>query len=212
MNNPKSFTKATYFVAVSAVLLLFLLISRNVGAPAKSLTGTDDPQITITEFFNAVHDRDFETADKLLGNCTLVNTDMKQQSEVSQKLFDALCSSISVSLVGDCRIDGLNASQNVRVTFFDISSSAPQLNTIVKEQIDIMLAEVDVASELYDENNEYRQDVVMSVFDKAVAIMLENADDYYITKEFTIELFHDESGWNIKPSDELLACMTGGMN
>ena len=211
MNKSKSILRITYIVAVAAVVLLFFVVSGNLGAPAKSLTGTGDPQETVSAFFDALHKADYETVNGILGNCTLVNTDMSQQSEVNRKLFSALSDSISSRFAGDCRVDGLNAVQTVQVTYFDISSSAAQLNTLTKEQLDLMLSEVDNASELYDENGEYRHDVVMQVFEQAVVIMLENVNDYYVTREFDINLFYEDDNWYIEPSEDILGCMIGGM-
>ncbi len=212
MNNSKTTLTTIYCAAIAAVLVLFLVVSGNLGTPAKSLTGLDDPQETVSEFFGSLRRGDLEAAGSLLSHCNLENTDMTNQSDVNRKLYQALCDSISVRFAGDSTVDGLDAVQTVQVTYFDISSSASKLNELTKQQIDIMLNDTASAAELYNENSEYRPEVVMQIFDQAAMQLLENPSEYYVTRTFDIELLHEGDGWFIVPSDDLMDCILGGMN
>jgi hypothetical protein len=65
-------------------------------------------------------------------------------------------------------------------------------------------------SEIYDENNEYREDFVMNVlYDATVAVLEENAKKQ--TCEVTVNLSYQDGNWWVVADEALLDAISGGI-
>jgi len=209
--NRKNIFYLTAVLAVVMIIAVISIISSQVGAPARALGQTADPQQTVSEFFEALGNSDYAAANEFLGDCTLKNTTVELNDPAAQKLFQALGESISFEFCGECRTEGLTAVQTVDVTYLDIQSAASQLNTLVNEQIEALFLEAEDTDALYDENGEYTEEFINRAFNNAVVIMLENAPAYYVTRQIDVDLYFENAEWLIRISDDLMLCMFGGL-
>ena len=78
----------------------------------------------------------------------------------------------------------------------------PELEQRVLDAVDV--------SEIYDENNEYREDFVMSVLKDAVADALEE-DAKKMTVELTVNLSYQNGKWWVVADEALLDAISGGI-
>ena len=62
----------------------------------------------------------------------------------------------------------------------------------------------------YDENNNYREDMVMELlFQAAEACLQEDAE--MVTVEIVVKLTHEQGQWWVLPEKELLEAISGGI-
>ena len=204
-----------YLIPLAAILLLFILLlvvfsALQSHSSAVSLVSIPDPQEAVTKFFDYICAEDYASADTLLKNYELVGSAGQPEGEVAQKLHAALIDSLSCTLNGDCEISGNTAVQKVTITYFDLASLSERLNAITAEKMDALVNEMN-DSELYDENGSYREEVVMQVLSDAVDSVLEAPQQYYVSKNLSINLSYESSEWLISADDELFECLLGGL-
>lgn len=72
------------------------------------------------------------------------------------------------------------------------------------------VAEAVDVSEIYDENNEYREDFVMAVLRSAVEDALKE-DARKMTVELTVKLSYQDGSWWVVADEALLDAISGGI-
>ena len=72
------------------------------------------------------------------------------------------------------------------------------------------VAEAEDPGEVYDENNDYREDLVMEVLQTAAREALQS-DAREISWEITLNLVYENGQWWIMPEQTLLEAISGGI-
>ena len=72
------------------------------------------------------------------------------------------------------------------------------------------VAEAEDVTQIYDENNDYREDFVMDVLYDAAKMALEQ-DGEVVELDITMDLVYGEDRWLVIPSEELLRAISGGI-
>jgi predicted Zn-dependent protease with MMP-like domain len=101
-------------------------------------------------------------------------------------------------------------AQDLRITCLEIGSVTASLRERSQSKLEQRLAEAENISDVYDEQHNYREDVVMAVLYEAAQDALAE-DAKTVTYELTVNLVHDEGHWWIIPDDELLKAISGGI-
>ena len=129
---------------------------------------------------------------------------------VGVMLWDAFLESMSYELVGDCYATSAGIAQDVTVICLDISSATAGLEDRAKVLMAQQVDEAEDMSEIYDEDNEYREDFVMSVLYDATRAALKE-DARLTTTTITINLTYQDGQWWIIPEKGLLEVVSGGV-
>ena len=96
------------------------------------------------------------------------------------------------------------------MTGLDITSVTSVLKDRSQALLEKRVAETEDADDVYDENNEYREDFVMQVLYDAAAQALEE-DAQEMTVEFTVNLVYQNDEWMVVVDSELLDAISGGI-
>lgn len=165
---------------------------------------------TASEMLQAVADGEYEKAGSMILGMPDLGVNREADGQVGQILWNAYQQSLEYTVVGEpfTTADGIAVRYSVR--YLDISAVAANLRTHSQTLLEKRVDEAEELSDVYDENNDYREDVVMEVlYDAAELALKENAA--YIEKEFTVNLVYRGGKWWVLLDDGLLAAITGGL-
>lgn len=197
-------------LGLSAAAAAVYLSMQFVDAKPMLLTPPDVARSKVIMLMNAVSEGDYEEASQSIYGTPSLGVDREAADEVGVMIWEAFRGSISFELLGDCYTTEQGLAQNVSITCMDVTSVTENL----KERSQAMLAQrvteaLDV-SEIYDENNEYREDFVMGVLRDAVEDALEE-DAREMTVELTVNLSYQDGKWWVIADEALLDAISGGI-
>lgn len=92
----------------------------------------------------------------------------------------------------------------------DVTSVTVNLKERSQTLLEQRVAEAVDVSEIYDENNEYREDFVMAVLRSAVEDALKE-DARKMTVELTVKLSYQDGSWWVVADEALLDAISGGI-
>ena len=174
------------------------------------LTPPDVAKSKVIMLMNAVCDGDYEEASRSIYGTPSLGVDREAGSEAGVLIWDAFSSSISYELVGECYTTDQGLAQDIRITCLDITSVTEQLRQRAQSLLERRVAEAVDVSEIYDENNEYREDFVMDVLHDAVVDALAE-DARSMTAELTVNLMYENGSWWVIADEALLDAISGGI-
>lgn len=125
-------------------------------------------------------------------------------------IWDAFLGSLSFEYKGECYATQKGIARDAAVTAMDIPSVTEQLSQRAHA---LLTAKVEAATdmaELYDENNNFREDLVNEVVSQALVQALAE-DAKTVTLDVTVELICRDGQWWAVPDDALLQLLSGGM-
>lgn len=166
------------------------------------------PEETVTHFldsFSCGHPE--EAADDLSAPRQLFTTP-EGVDETSALYYQALQNSYSWELLGPAKTEETHASQRIAFTSLKLSTLTPLIEEYVMERLPVVIDERP-KSEVFDEEENYRPEVLDEIYAEGVQKITDNAEDYYVTTELTLSLEYREGRWYILPDDELLLCFSG---
>lgn len=164
----------------------------------------------IDEMMDAVCANDYAGASGYIFGNPDFGADREPEDAVSKLIWDAFVSSIGYELNGELYATDSGVAQDITVTTLDISSVTGTLkdrSTVLLEQ---RVAEAEDPHEVYDENNEYREDFVMQVLLDAAKQALEE-DASTVSQSVTINMIFEDGQWWILADSQLFAAISGGV-
>lgn len=203
---------ATLFAALgicSAALAVYIGMNYTQANP-QLLTPPTVARNKVVMMMNAVCDGDYaQASEAILGNPSL-GVDRDAADEVGVLFWEAFEESMSFELVGECYTTENGLAQNVILTGLDIGSLTVNLKDRAQTLLEQRVAEAEDISEVYDENNEYREAFVMAVLYDAALQALEE-DAVMSSVELTIQLSYHEGQWWVVADTALLDAISGGI-
>ena len=158
----------------------------------------------------AVAQGDYSAAETfILGNPKL-GVDRDPADTVGIMIWNAFVESYSYEMVGDCYATDSGIAQNVKVSFLDISSVTKNLRERSQALLEARVAEAVDVDEIYDENNDYKEEFVMAVLKDAVTDALQE-DAKMTGTEFTMNLVYRDGNWVVVSDSALMAAISGNV-
>lgn len=195
-------------VCAAAAAVYLSLSSRDAGPVL--LSPPDEAKSQAEALMDAVCQGDYEGASACLWGNPSLGVDRKAADEVGILIWDAFTDSISYELVGDCYATDSGLAQDVEMTYMDIAAVTAQLRDRSQVLLEQRVERAEDTSEIYDENNDYREEFVMDVlYDAAVQALKEDAQE--LTVELTLNLSYQNGQWWVVADNELLDAISGGI-
>lgn len=145
----------------------------------------------------------------LYGNPSL-GMDREPEDEVGRMFWEALEESFAYEILGDFHATDSGVALDVKISAMDLNSVTANLRQRAQTMLEERIAAAEDPSEIYDENNEYREDFVMDTLrDAARAALREDAQE--ISWELTLNLIYENGQWWIMPEQGLLKALSGGI-
>lgn len=168
-----------------------------------------DPQQTVDTFFSSIISGDYETAYACLDDYADLGLGTAPADAVGKRFYEELKESYSFRLNGDCRINGLSATQQVEFRYFDLTKISEDMQADANAYIEELVAQRP-RNELYDENDHYLTEVTDEVYSHALNAVFSHAEDYYTTVILDVDLSYTDGTWSLSTSQPMLNALTGG--
>lgn len=201
---------AYVFACIGAVLLMgsmgFFLLNRNsdvriLELPREAVSCGD-------AFAQALNDGDLEAAAQYVyGQPDLGVSAVPGESE-SALLWEAFCSSISFEFSGNCYVEQTALVRQGSIKTMDISGVTGKLQERVQTLIDQRIASAQSLADIYDDQNQFREDLVAQILEEALQQALAQ-DAQTVTREVTIKLVNRDGSWWVVPDQALLQALSG---
>jgi len=117
---------------------------------------------------------------------------------------------MSYELVGECYATEEGLAQNLTVSYMDITSVTATLKQRSEALLEQRVAEAEDIYDVYDENMQYREDVVMEVLYAAAQDALAE-DATTTTVDLTVNMVYQNEIWWIIADTKLLDAISGGI-
>lgn len=202
--------KKKWKIRIIAVLII-CLITLGGCAGEKPPIWAEQPEVLqgpVRTMLDAVCNADYAAAGKDMHEMPELGMTCPENA-VGELYYHAFVESITYELVGECYAADPGAAQKIRITCLDLNSVTEKLPQRVCTFLEQRIAEAETVSEIYDENNEYRSELIASfTMEAANAALAEDAR--MMTVEVPVKLICVEEQWKILPEPELLQAITGG--
>ena len=164
----------------------------------------------VTGMMDAICQGDYERARTyILGNPGL-GVDREASDRVGVLIWNAFIDSLTYQLEGACYATDDGLAQNVTMSCLDVTSVTANLRERSQTLLEQRVQAAEDTSEIYDENNEYREDFVMNVlYDAAEQALRE--DSASMTVSLTLNLKYQDGRWWVIADSELLDAVSGGI-
>lgn len=208
VNKKFSFLFAVLAVLAAAAGVYFAFA--NIGAEPVLTKQPEAARERVVALLDAVCANDYDTASAQLYGTPDLGIDRDASDPVGVLLWEALESSRSYSIVGDCYATNTGLAWNVELTCLDLDSVTANLRHRSQTLLEERVANAKDITEVYDENNEYREEFVLkALYDATVEALAEDARP--ITFTFTLQLTYADGQWWILPDSPLLEAISGGV-
>ena len=201
---------ACIFACIGSVLLLgsmgFFLLNRNADVRVRELPRD---AVAVSEAFSqALNDGDLEAAAQLMYGQPDLGVSTLPADRETVLLWEAFCDSIAFELTGSWQVEQSCLVRTGTLTNLDVSTILGKLPERVQSLLDQKIAAAEELSEIYDAENEFREDLVTEVLEEALSQALtQNAEP--VTREVTIKLVNRDGRWWVVPHQNLLQILTG---
>ena len=192
--------------AASGIFLSFAAMNTEPVLVAEPVEATQK----VAELMDAVVACDYEKASSLIYGNPALGLDREPADQAGIMLWDAFTKSQSYELKGGCTAVESGLVQQVVFTYLDMTSVTANLGERSQAMLVERIEAAEDIDEIYDENNEYREDVVMEVLEEAVAKALKE-DAQNVTVELTVNLIFRDGQWWIVADNALLNAISGGV-
>jgi len=153
---------------------------------------------------------DYDTVTGCLYGTPVLGLDRDPQDPVGQLFWQALTDSYTYELQGDFHATDSGVAVDATIRVMDLNSVTANLRQRAQNLLEERIAQAEDTSEIYDSNNEYREDFVMgALYDAALAALEEDAQT--ISWDVTLNLIYKDGQWWIMPEQELLQAISGGV-
>lgn len=204
------FISGIFAVAAAAAAVIAIVISfASLDSTPVLMEASEDALGTVDILMEAVSEGNYNEAGAVMYGMPDLGVH-EAADEVGQMVWDAFVSSISYELVGGFHATDSGLAQNVKITSLDMKGIAVNLGTYAEDLLTQRVEEAEDMSQVYDEENNYREDFVMSVLLDAAAMALEK-DAEYIEQEITLNLVFKQGQWWVVPEQPLLSAISGGI-
>lgn len=199
-----------FAAAVCAAVLGVWLSFANLHSGTVLLSPPSAAVVQTEAAMDALTAADYSALEQMLLGTPDLGLNRDPADPVGVLIWDALEDSRSCRFLGELYATEKGLARDVELSYLDISSVTKDLRQRAQVLLAQRVAQAQDVSEIYDSNNEYREDFVMAVLRDAVLEAL--AEDAETTGvRITLELIYDNGQWWIVPDDALIRAISGGI-
>lgn len=192
-----------------AALGIWLALS-NIHSGPVMLRLPEEVQRRVNTVLNALVEGDYETVSAGLSGKPDLGLHRQPADPVGQIIWEALADSFSWEIAGDFYATETGVAVDVVISFLDVDSVTRNLQQRAQNLLQQRVAQATDTDEIYNEHNEYRDDVILEVLQEAARDALKE-DAQWTTRNVTLNLIRENGSWQIVPDEALLAALSGGI-
>lgn len=200
------------FAALGAVLMLLALVlslsARNASPKlVQTPQGAEDQSQALLD---AIARGDLDAAGKTMYGQPELGGEPNAEDPAGQKIWDAFVGSLSCQLRGGCYATDTGLARDAVITALDIPTVTDAVGAHAHALLTQRVESAEDMSELYDEENNFRQDLVDAVLLEAVDQAIRE-DAQTVAYEVTLGLIQRDGQWWVVPDQALLQAISGGL-
>lgn len=195
-------------VCLAGLALYAVMTCRNIRPVL--VYGGQEASARAEELMDAVCSGNFEGAEKLLLGTPDLGADRKPEDPVGRMIWDAYLNSLDYRMVGGIYPTDRGIAQDVKIISLELSTATEQLGARARELLNERMETAQDVGQLYDENNEYREELVMEVLQDAARQALEE-DVRYGYQVVTLNFTYQDDQWWILADQNFLNAISGGV-
>lgn len=204
---------AGWLLGIAGVVLMVGSVGlalKSLDAPVK-LAGVPQEAMECSEkLMEAVAEGDYQAAEGLLYGQPNLGVEGLPEDELGKKVWQKFLDSITYEFTSDCYATDSGISRDAVITTLDIYAAAPGLQERIQSELQRRVAEAEDMTQLYDENNNFREEMVAEIYSQAVEeAVKENTPS--VRHEITMNLIHRDGQWWVVPDQALLEAISGNM-
>lgn len=131
------------------------------------------------------------------------------ETELGKLIRSAMTEHCSISFQGDIQVDRKEALQNAAFRYLDMEKLSEGLSDEVNALLAQAVQEAARADELYDENLNYKEDVLLSALESALTARLEAPEVYLSSAPFDMQFGFNGEAWELLNADETGVLISG---
>lgn len=210
MNKIRFFSVIFGLLGTCAAVLGIYLALHNMDASPVLVQQPEEAKHQVVSMLDALCRQDYDTVSAALYGTPDLGMGREAQDAVGQLMWDAFAESVRYELVGEFYATDSGVAQNVVITGLELGSVTENLKDRSQKLLEERVAEAADPDEVYDENNDYREDFVMDVLQDAAREALKS-DAREVSWEITLNLVYENGQWWIMPEQTLLEAISGGI-
>lgn len=198
------------FIAAGIVAagITFEVAKNNLDSIPMLLAPVEEAEAQAEALMEAVAKGDYATAGTLILGNPKLGVDRDPADKAGIMIWEAFVESYRYEMIGESFATDSGIAQKVQVTYLDISSVTKNLKERSQLLLEERVGQAENVDDIYDENNNYREDFVMDVLHDAVVDAL--AEDAEMTgADFTINLVYRDGQWLVVSDSALMAAISG---
>lgn len=161
-------------------------------------------------FGTAVEEKNFDAAQNMIYGQPELGLAGAPEDELIRMAWDLLQQNLEFTWSGDCYLKDAVLYRDASVRYMEAASITDNLpvraHALLTQQVE---AATDM-EQLYDENGEFREDLIQGVMKTALTqALLEDVKS--VTTKVTVQLVHRDGQWWIVPDAALLTALSGGL-
>jgi len=205
---------ARFFAFVFACAGMLLLIGSmafflwNRNAEVRILELPQEAVALSDAFAQALNDGDLETASQMMYDQPDLGVQGIPEDPETALLWEAFRSSIAVELKEEWALEQGSLVRTCTITNLDISAVVGKLPERVQSLLDQKIASAQDLTEIYDEQNHYREELTEQVLREALQQAIAQ-DAQTRTRDMTLKLVNRDGRWWVVPHQNLLQILTG---
>lgn len=204
---------APLLVAMASIILLLIagICVKNRGTVPVIFGDSNAPQATVTGFFDALIQEDYELCADFVSGYASLGFDNTPDRESERMVYEALLSSYSFQILGDTELSSNGIYQPVLFTALKVDRLSDNINARFMSTIENCMNEYDDYSAMYDDNGQYSDQLIETAMVDILSELLEHPERYYVTEELRLELTFEQGEWRLVLSSELVKALTGNI-
>lgn len=160
---------------------------------------------------DAVCGGDYETASGMMYGRPSLGARPEDSSPAVDLLWDAFLESLEYEFLGDCYASDSGVAIDVSIRSLDVSGVVDGLDSRAQALLNQRILTAEDSTEIYDENNNFRQELVAEILQEAVRQALEENKKYQqIT--ISLHLIFEQGEWWVMPEAGLLNVLSGSIS
>ena len=208
MNGSKMVSRLLGLLAVLAALVTAALCAYAVRQPPVLVSRPREAEELAVQLMEDISKGDFAAASSAMLGKPDLGPMREPDSVVGKLLWQGFLDSFTYAYSGSCYAADSGVAMDLQVSYLDFSSAIQNMGeragTLLKERV----RHAEDMDDIYDEHNEYRQELVQEVLTQATTQAIQKEEP--VSHSLTLHLTFADGQWWVVPDARLLGVLSGG--
>ena len=205
----RKFFSCLFAIFGTALMVLSIgLCLLSLDAPVRMKEVPAGAQACMETFCEAVDRGDLGAISGLIYGQPELGAEEQPATRQGVLVWETFVNSMECNFSGDYSADQSGIARNVKITSLDISALMENLAKYAQETLNARITSAESLTEIYDESNNYREELVEQVLQEALQQALAR-DVTTVTREVKVKVIYRDGSWWILPDQALLQTISG---